>query len=131
MGPPYTSFEGDILDVFVHGRRTSSGAERLVAVSFDSSTFMVGDPQPFTVCIYTPGKFLRSGNWNWMRCGLGFKCNPGEPLRLYGGQPDLADCSHFTIRYSAGNRSGVIDGWLNQDANAVTMSARGDMSKVN
>jgi len=56
MGPPYTSFEGDILDVFVHGRRTSSGAERLVAVSFDSSTFMVGDPQPFTSLHLYTGK---------------------------------------------------------------------------
>jgi hypothetical protein len=114
---------GDILDVFVHGRRAPGNAERLVVVTFDPSLFMVGDPQPLTVCICSKGKFLRSSGWWRSKCRLGFPCAASEPLTLYAGQPDPDDASHFTIRYSAGRRSGIIDGWLIDGGNDVKMIA--------
>ena len=36
----------------------------------------------------------------------------GNKLRVYAGQPDAADASHFTIAYEIDGRPGVIDGWL-------------------
>ena len=39
----------------------------------------------------------------------------GNVLRLYAGQPDPADPTHFTIPYRLDGREGVIDGWLKED----------------
>ena len=39
----------------------------------------------------------------------------GNVLRVYAGQPDPADESHFTIAYRVDGRDGVIDGWLKDD----------------
>jgi hypothetical protein len=39
----------------------------------------------------------------------------GNRLRVYAGQPDPADESHFTIGYRLDGRDGVIDGWLKDD----------------
>jgi hypothetical protein len=39
----------------------------------------------------------------------------GNRLRLFAGQPDVADASHFTIAYELDGRPGVIDGWLRDD----------------
>jgi hypothetical protein len=36
-------------------------------------------------------------------------------LRLFAGQPDPNDDSHFTIRYEVDNQPGTIDGWLQAD----------------
>jgi hypothetical protein len=51
--------------------------------------------------------------------------SPGEPgtlrvdyrdqLRVFAGQPDPADPSHFTIAYDLDGRPGIIDGWLKPD----------------
>ncbi len=49
-------------------------------------------------------------------------------LRCYAGQPDPTDPSHFTIAYTFGPQSGVIDGYLHAD-NSVTLAARGVPSK--
>jgi hypothetical protein len=44
-------------------------------------------------------------------------------LRLYAGQRDSADPSHFTIRYELGGEGGAIDGWLRVD-NSVSLKVR-------
>jgi hypothetical protein len=36
----------------------------------------------------------------------------GQPLRIYAGQPDPKDPSHFTIDYEIAGRRGTIDGYL-------------------
>ena len=41
--------------------------------------------------------------------------DPGNRLRLFAGQPDPADPSHFTIGYDLDGRPGVIDGWLRDE----------------
>ena len=38
--------------------------------------------------------------------------DPRDLIRLYAGQPDPADESHFTIAYERDGRPGIIDGWL-------------------
>jgi hypothetical protein len=46
------------------------------------------------------------------------------PLRIFFGQPDHKDASHFTINYEVGAEPGVIDGWLRDD-DAVILQAHG------
>jgi hypothetical protein len=41
------------------------------------------------------------------------------PLRLFAGQADANDASHFTIDYVLGDQKGVIDGWLKDDGSVL------------
>jgi hypothetical protein len=41
------------------------------------------------------------------------------PLRLFAGQPDPNDASHFTIDYAVGDANGLIDGWVKEDGSVV------------
>lgn len=50
-------------------------------------------------------------------------------IRVYAGQPDSADESHFTIRYEINNKNDIIDGYL-QDDGSVTLACRaGDSTR--
>jgi hypothetical protein len=40
---------------------------------------------------------------------------PGKKSRLFFGQPDPSDASHFTIKYEMDDKPGMIDGWLQSD----------------
>jgi hypothetical protein len=42
-----------------------------------------------------------------------------DQLRLYAGQADPADASHFTIAYDLDGHPGTIDGWLKPDGSVV------------
>lgn len=43
------------------------------------------------------------------------KIDDSDRLRVFAGQPDPSDESHFTIAYDLDGQPGVIDGWLNSD----------------
>jgi hypothetical protein len=45
---------------------------------------------------------------------------PGNQLRFFGGSPDAADASHFTIPFELDGQAGIIDGWLRDDALVLT-----------
>ena len=47
------------------------------------------------------------------------------PLRLFAGQVDANDASHFTIDYVLGEQKGVIDGWLKEDGSVVLEKREG------
>ena len=113
--PTYSSCLGIKVTLFLHEHRAVGGKRpRLLAATFDATTFIAGDPQPVVWKVYSPGMLF----WpalHGTQTGLGFSCAPSEPLRLHFGQPDPADESHFTIQYDAGDRRGVLDGWLQPD----------------
>lgn len=44
-------------------------------------------------------------------------------VKVFGGQADPADPSHFTIAYTARGLPGTLDGWLT-DNDAVTLKVR-------
>jgi len=44
-------------------------------------------------------------------------------VRVYAGQPDRDDPSHFTIRYQMWGQEDVLDGWL-QDNDGVRLVPR-------
>jgi hypothetical protein len=41
--------------------------------------------------------------------------SPQNNLRIFAGQPDANDRSHFTIDYTLGGKRNTIDGWLTDD----------------
>ena len=101
---------------FMHGRRAFS--ERLVIVGFDGGGFIWGDPNPFWACVMKTGIPSKS-DWPFPPftkiAGFTFKVDSDKTLRIYAGQPDATDASHFTIAYQAGEKKGIIDGWLKED----------------
>jgi len=52
------------------------------------------------------------------------RVDPGNRLRVYAGQADLADPSHFTIAYVLDGKAGTIDGWA-KDAGVVLRPREG------
>src|SRR5207237_5055150 len=46
------------------------------------------------------------------------------PLRIYAGQPDPADESHFTIAYEINDQKDILDGYLQNDG-SIDFSYRG------
>jgi hypothetical protein len=102
--------------VFLHERRSADGPSRVVEVEIQKST-----------------EFTNNGQMLFFRCnvrgrnyGRSFPCGDiwiihdpnyqlGNPIRLFAGQPDPADSSHFTIKYESSRTSGIIDGWLDSN----------------
>ncbi|MCY2953882.1 MAG: hypothetical protein NTU53_18215 [Planctomycetota bacterium] len=105
---------------FLHARRAPGGPEELVAVGFDGGGFIWGDPNPFWACVMKTGLPDRSSWRSFTRVkDFSFTCDPQKRLRIFAGQPDPNDASHFTIAYEAGDTKAVIDGWLKDDDTIV------------
>jgi hypothetical protein len=66
------------------------------------SIYPPDDPH-VTTWTYTPGAPAR------------IELGPWPKLRLFGGQPDPADPSRFTIPYEVGGKPGIIHGRLKDD----------------
>jgi hypothetical protein len=99
--------------IFLHRRQSPSGEPRLVAVyapAGDSIEYVV---LKIGTLISQPQRLKRSRG---VTTGYSILNRRGEdPLRVYMGEPDPSDASHFTIRYETPSGSGVIDGWLRDD----------------
>ncbi|HEX4795772.1 MAG TPA: hypothetical protein VH370_18420 [Humisphaera sp.] len=107
------AYYGGSDELFRHSRRSRDGNVQLVLIGFDPPAFMAGSILPFRSQVVTMhGQFQSleySGQWE---LNLLFNCPPTQPLKLYAGQADPSDESHFTIDYSTPAGEGVIDGWL-------------------
>jgi len=101
---------------FLCSLRSPTGRQRLVALSFDGGAFIWSDPNPFWVSIMDAG-WPTEPVWKPYRkiADFTFTCPLDKPLRLFAGQPDTADASHFTVEYTAGGVQGIIVGWLKDD----------------
>ncbi|HEY8665554.1 MAG TPA: hypothetical protein VIL86_02765 [Tepidisphaeraceae bacterium] len=105
---------------FLHERRSSAGQSRLVVVPFygrdehNGMSFLRHARR--TDEIHREPEWMMRDVWN-----VDF---PAPPLRLFAGQPDPVDLSHFTIAYQAGATTGTIDGWLGDD-DTVKLQVRG------
>jgi hypothetical protein len=126
----YHGIDGHVLsDVyyvmpFLHGRKSTKGKERLVAIEFAPMVFAWGGASPFFSRVIdpqlTPTRPVTQRTWLE---DFEFTIPLDRPLKLYAGQPDPKDASHFTIRYTAGDEEGFIDGWL-QDDDTVKLKQR-------
>jgi hypothetical protein len=104
--------------LFLHELKTRSGQPRLVAVAgafnpTELPLFISGhDVQVLTI---EPGtwKTLPQNRTGGIALSVLSGPQPQPPhLRIYAGQPDPADPSHFTIRYEVDGVEHIVDGWL-------------------
>jgi hypothetical protein len=114
--------------VFLHERlgRGRGGQRRLVRVVFRfgwstthgsveiSGVCSVEVRQPSTLFKRTPSVIQKRGIFSWPL---------GSPTRVFAGQVDPADPSHFTIDYEAFGQRDTIDGWLEAD-DSITFKPR-------
>jgi hypothetical protein len=108
--------------VFLHARRAKGCDTRLVQVAMFSNTGQWGiarllDARAFILVTSEPHSRLSIAQLQSSeRLSLPVVPNT-EPdtLRLFAGQADPADESHFTIRYELNGQPGLIDGWLMPD----------------
>ena len=117
-----TSDHGCDILVFLHERQSGSGHRRLVAITMYVSA---PDPSSRGICLIPclisisslagmrPVQIVPPPRSGTGACVVAW---PGScDLRLFFGQPDLSDQSHFVIPYRAGDVSGQIDGYLGDD----------------
>jgi len=114
--------------VLSHLRRTPTGAERLVVVYCVPNKIGWKDVREyFFLRVFEPGLALQGMRMTSRTGGIDRSPPDAEipsPLRVYAGQIDPADSSHFTVRFQRGRESGIIDGYLKDDE-SVTLKVRG------
>jgi hypothetical protein len=109
-GRPWQAF------FFLHPRRDAGGPSRLVAVAL-AQTALGPDGHE----VFIGGRVIEKGS---PATGINRYAGEGrllhipllglQRLRLYAGQPDPADASHFTIRYAIDGVEGMMDGWIRE-----------------
>ena len=112
---------------FLHERRTPLGARRLVAVEVVPDFSTSGRPWAFhefldfSVSVVRPGTLASSptelpNSTSIVDLGaFSDFSKSGIDLKIYAGQIDPEDASHFTINYWFQGNTGTIDGWLLDD----------------
>jgi hypothetical protein len=116
--------------IFLHELTIPSGNKRLVAIAYD--------PEQNTFCpafiagynyhdiTLTPATWTQAPVVNFRGYAIdvisGFPRQPPR-VRIFAGQPDPADPSHFTIRYQFWEQEDTIDGRIDAAGN-VTLTQR-------
>ena len=117
------------------GSRSCASGERLLLVSC-CDALQYGPRWPdddskmlrFSVDVFTPaGLFSQLTNVSTSPAETTVGCfryRAADVVRIFAGQPDPADRSHFTISYSINSQKGIIDGNLQPDGKTVLFAAR-------
>jgi len=137
---PDTWTSGAMMDqlLFLHERLSPSGHRRLVVVmAFSDDCFTADVIKPVDWFAspprwrYVPEAWIVNHSfvqlidfqtWAGVRSGP-LPRPPEEITRIFFGQPDPENASHFTIRYKVRDQEGLIDGWL-CDNDAVYLRPR-------
>jgi hypothetical protein len=114
--------------LFMHERKSPNGTVRLVVVE---RTAGLSEPAYFILgfdvdgLAIEPGTITRPPHWLPFAWDIDVLSNPGphRDIRIYAGQVDPADASHFTIRYESGGQTNIADGTLGDDGE-VHLGAR-------
>jgi hypothetical protein len=120
--------------VFSHERVSPAGNHRLVIVLYCPRQIWFGVSQfavpfsPWYVLTVTPATLNQPAGWYRPSIDIMYvppRYAPKKPpvVRIYAGQPDPNDASHFTIAYQMWGQSDTIDGRL-LDNDSVTMTPR-------
>jgi hypothetical protein len=101
--------------IFMHQRTTSAGRTRLVVLFLMPATQDLRSPycvvardwvaEPATWRPGSVARFRESSSFS-------LRLTEQDRLRVFMGQPDATDPSHFTIDYELNGERGTIDGWL-------------------
>jgi hypothetical protein len=104
---------------FLHRRTDSNGAERLVVVDVLPPIRSQGSLVCLQCRVFTPGTALsrpREGGRQMFNPVLDDRLvDFSTRIRVFTGQPDPADASHFTITIEVDGRMQTLDGWLTRN----------------
>ena len=121
--------------VFLHRLTSPGGNTRLVAVEVRPAALaLAGEPQAGNAValgaqVIQPATLTADRQPIQLRSHVTVLegwVNAGDRLRLFAGQPDAADRSHFTIRYTLNDMPGMLDGWLRDDDRVVVTPREND-----
>jgi hypothetical protein len=116
--------------LFLHELVAKNGVHRIVAIehapSSQTQMFVCGYDINATVIspaagLKSPAAFMQTMYDIDMLIGLN---QPPQKLRIYAGQIDPTDPSHFTIRYEQWGQTDVVDGRLDPTGKGVEMVCR-------
>jgi hypothetical protein len=104
----------------MHERKSPNGTVRLVVVE---RTAGLAEPPLFIVDFdvdafaIEPGRITHPPRFLPAIWGVDVLYSPGphRDVRIYAGQVDPADASHFAIRYESGGQTKIADGKLGDD----------------
>ena len=101
--------------VFMHERKSADGRRRLVVLRYDGDITSEGGPTNHTFDF----ELVDPSGWPALKSVRTFQTtilSVSHPFsRIYFGQPDPADSSHFQLKYETEDGAGIIDGWLRND----------------
>jgi hypothetical protein len=112
--------------VFLHERTSPNGERVLLALDLVFNPFSQDRVMSMGERVITPGTALRSPRQlpSALRGdGAQITIGVGKRLRVFAGQPDPNNASHFTIDYELDGARITLDGWL-QDAQTVKIEIR-------
>jgi hypothetical protein len=114
--PRWSCKAGDLCYPFIHARRATGRSARLVAIiAIPNFNQRAGMNLALFASAEIPAGLL-PGDRPLDACGTfgsGHLLFPlHSALRIFAGQPDPADESHFTIRCEIDGKSLTVDGWL-------------------
>lgn len=126
--PQLGAMSGAIL--FLHERTSPAGHRRLVCVRYYAETYSFTtafiDAYNCQRAVFAPGTWTlppaESARVTMIDVISGFPRHPPR-VRIYAGQADPDDASHFTIRYQMWGQEDVLDGRLDDNDN-VTVTPR-------
>lgn len=102
--------------LFLHERQTPSGQRLIVMLSLtDPTSLTMVYNSGFTYAITTSGTWSTAHQLTHHRGQTGLGDRAG-PLRIYAGQPDPNDPTHFTVRYEEAGETTILHGYINDHA---------------
>jgi hypothetical protein len=99
--------------VFLHARAKPSGQQRLVCVHLanPSAVGVEFRCESYALPPFGRGFQYVKSNDVWLPSNMPM----GAHLRVYAGQADAFDASHFTFDYELNGHRSTVDGWLGND----------------
>jgi hypothetical protein len=103
--------------VFLHERISPAGHRRLVCIWNVPQNLGPAPDLCFSVCVWSPATLFSETTPRTEPYGSQIppRYPPAPVARIFAGQPDPADSSHFTIHYQMWGRDDILDGWLQDD----------------
>jgi hypothetical protein len=106
------SAKGSFASVFLHSRVSSRGETAVVGVDAGSAALSPEHAVVVGAFRYVRGPLSATVSGNRFDKLVFFSLHRGVSFRIYAGQCDRINASHFTIRFCVDDKEGTMDGWL-------------------